>query len=42
METHHPPKEIEENDDNSQLHEKEVNSEKWLLEKIDSLIPLIK
>ncbi len=39
METYHPPKEVE---DNSNLPEREVLSEKWLLEKIDSLIPLIK
>ena len=42
METYHPPKEVEEKTDNSDLPEKEVISEKWLLEKIDSLIPLIK
>ena len=42
METYHPPKEVEEKEDNSDLPEKEVISEKWLLEKIDSLIPLIK
>jgi len=42
METFHPPKEVVEKEDNSNLHEKEVISEKWLLEKIDSLIPLIK
>ena len=42
METYHPPKEVEEKVDNSELPEKEVISEKWLLEKIDSLIPLIK
>ena len=42
METHHPPKKLEEKEDNSELHEEEVISEKWLLEKIDSLIPLIK
>ena len=42
METYHPPKEVEEKDNNSDLPEKEVISEKWLLEKIDSLIPLIK
>jgi len=42
METYHPPKELEEKEDNSELHEKEVISEKWLIEKIDSLIPLIK
>ena len=41
METYHPPKEVEE-ENNSDLPEKEVISEKWLLEKIDSLIPLIK
>ena len=42
METYHPPKEVKETEDNSKLPEKEVISEKWLLEKIDSLIPLIK
>ena len=42
METYNPPKEVEEKEDNSELPEKEVISEKWLLEKIDSLIPLIK
>jgi ElaB/YqjD/DUF883 family membrane-anchored ribosome-binding protein len=42
METYHPPKEVEEKDDNSELPDHEVISEKWLLEKIDSLIPLIK
>ena len=41
METHHPPIE-EEKEDNSNLPEQEIISEKWLLEKIDSLIPLIK
>ena len=41
METY-PPKEVEEKENNSDLPEKEVMSEKWLLEKIDSLIPLIK
>ena len=41
METYHPPKEVEEVD-NSELPEQEVMSEKWLLEKIDSLLPLIK
>ena len=40
METYHPPKEEEKLDD-SALPEKEGISEKWLLEKIDSLIPLI-
>ena len=42
METYHPPKEFEEKEDNSELPEKEVISEKWLLEKIDSFLPLIK
>ena len=42
METYHPPKEVEDREDNSNLPEREVLSEKWLLEKIDSLIPLIK
>ena len=42
METSHPPKEVEEKEKNSDLPEKEVITEKWLLEKIDSLIPLIK
>ena len=42
METYHPPKKVEEKEENSELPEKEVISEKWLLEKIDSLIPLIK
>ena len=42
METYDPPKEVEEKEDNSELPEPEVVSEKWLLEKIDSLIPLIK
>ena len=42
METYHPPKEVEDKEDNSNLPERDVLSEKWLLEKIDSLIPLIK
>ena len=42
METYHPPKEVEDKEDNSNLPEREVLSEKWLIEKIDSLIPLIK
>ena len=42
METYNPPKEVEEKEVNSELPEQEVISEKWLLEKIDSLIPLIK
>ena len=42
METYHPPKEVEDKEDNSNLPEREVLSEKWLIEKIDSLIPLIR
>ena len=42
METYDPPKEVEEKEDNSELPEQEVISEKWLVEKIDRLIPLIK
>ena len=42
METFHPPKKVEEKVDNSEPAEKEVISEKWLREKIDNLIPLIK
>ena len=42
METYHPPNQVEEKKDNYELPEQEVISEKWLLEKIDSLIPLIK
>ena len=51
MEGIHPPKEVEETtddtalpekEDNSELPDQEVISDKWLLEKIDSLIPLIK
>ena len=43
METYDPPKEeVEEKVDNSELPNQEVISEKWLLEKIDNLIPLIK
>ena len=42
METYHPPKEVKEKEDNSELHEQEIKSEKWLIEKIDSLLPLIK
>ena len=42
METYHPPKEVEEKEDNSELPEQEVISETWLREKIDSLMPLIK
>ena len=42
METYHTPKEVEEKIDDSELPKQEVISEKWLLDKIDSLIPLIK
>ena len=42
METYHTPKEVEEKEYNTELPDQEVISEKWLLEKIDSLIPLIK
>ena len=42
METYHPPKEVEEKEDHSELPEQEVISETWLREKIDSLMPLIK
>ena len=42
METYHPPQEVEKEVDNSEWPEQEVILEKWLNEKIDSLIPLIK
>ena len=42
METYDPPEKVAEKEDNSELPEQEVISDKWLLEKIDSLIPLIK
>ena len=42
METYHPPNKVKEKEANSELPEKEVILEKWLLEKVDSLIPLIK
>ena len=41
METFHPPKTTQENDKDNELRNNEVISEKWLLEKIDNLIPLI-
>ena len=41
METYHPPKTVEEKLNDSGLPEKEIISEKWFREKIDSLIPLI-
>ena len=42
MESFHPPKEVKEKVDDSALPEKEGISEKWLREKIDSLLPVIK
>ena len=42
METYHTPQEVETNVDNSEQPEQEVILEKWLNEKIDNLIPLIK
>ena len=42
METYHPPQEVEKEVDKSEQPEQEVILEKWLNEKIDSLIPLIK
>ena len=41
MEAFHPPKEAKEKLDDSALPEKEGVSEKWLREKINSLIPII-
>ena len=41
MEAFHPPKEVKETLDDSALPKEEGISEKWLREKIDSLIPLI-
>ena len=41
METFHPPKEVKDTVNDSALPEKEGISEKWLREKIDSLIPVI-
>ena len=41
MEAFHTPNEVEETVSNSALPEKEGISEKWLREKIDSLIPII-
>ena len=42
MEAFHPPKEVKETIDDSALPKEEGMSEKWLREKIDSLIPIIK
>ena len=41
METFHPPKATQENDKDNALQENDGISEKWLIEKIDNLIPLI-
>jgi len=41
METFHPPKDTDETKVNHVLPEIENISDKWLIEKIDSLIPLI-
>ena len=41
MEAYHPPKEVKEKVDTSATPEVEGISEKWLREKIDSLMPLI-
>ena len=41
MEAFHPPKEVKETIDDSALPQEEGISEKWLREKIDSLIPII-
>ena len=41
MEAFHPPKEVKKTIDDSALPKEEGISEKWLREKIDSLIPLI-
>ena len=41
METFHPPKDIDETKENNTLPEIEDISDKWLIEKLDSLIPLI-
>ena len=41
METFHPPKDTDETRENNGLPEIENLSDKWFLEKLDSLIPLI-
>ena len=41
METFHPPKDIDETKENNALPDIENVSDKWLIEKLDSLIPLI-
>jgi len=41
METFHPPKETQDSNTDNVLRDKEGISEKWLIEKLDNLIPLI-
>ena len=41
METFHPPKDTDETKENYALPDIENVSDKWLIEKLDSLIPLI-
>jgi len=41
METFHPPKDTDETKENNALPEIENLSDQWLIEKLDSLIPLI-
>jgi len=41
METFHPPKGTDESSENNILTDEENLSDKWLIEKLDSLIPLI-
>ena len=41
METFHPPKDTDETKDNSALPDVENLSDKWLIERLDNLIPLI-
>ena len=41
METFHPPKDTDETKENNALPDIENLSDKWLIEKLDSLIPLI-
>ena len=41
METVHPPKDTDETKENNALPEIEHLSDQWLIEKLDSLIPLI-
>ena len=41
METFHPPKDTDKTKDNNAIPEIENLSDKWFIEKLDSLIPLI-